>query len=496
MKLLSILIAQQWKQAVRSSIWQKNLAVNLIMGFFFFLLFLEAVVVAFVVGYNWHEIIETGDPLFEMHRVFAWYFAATMAMRFFFQKLPALEVRPYLHLPVSRQKLIAFLMAKGSVNLFALLSLIVLLPFAIFQVTYYHDSFMAFRWFLIMFALDITFNFVIIYLKKTLASGIKTVVAVLLLLLALAAGDFFGWYSWSELAATMLGLTLLPSAWPWLLLLLPVAAYILNARMLQNGFYLDELTSKSENESQVNTGDFAYFRKAGLAGSLMLLDIKLYLRNKRTKSILYLTPLFLGYGLFFYNNEDYTTDSGFMIFIGIFITSVMMINYLQYAFAYEGGFFDFLSSSGLEMKDYLQAKMQLASLVGLVSYVLTIPYVYYGYEILVIHTACLLFSIGVIAPAILYMATYNKKTMVLTKGSAFNYQGVGTMHFLVMLPVFIVPLMVFLPFKWMLGAEAGWLALAIAGLLALPFRKYFIQAAAGNLLKRKYIMAQGFREKN
>ncbi|MDV7395542.1 DUF5687 family protein, partial [Arthrospira platensis SPKY1] len=84
MKLLSILIAQQWKQAVRSSIWQKNLAVNLIMGFFFFLLFLEAVVVAFVVGYNWHEIVEKGDPLFEMHRVFAWYFAATLAMRFFF----------------------------------------------------------------------------------------------------------------------------------------------------------------------------------------------------------------------------------------------------------------------------------------------------------------------------------------------------------------------------------------------------------------------------
>jgi len=493
MGIIIHLIDHQWKQAKRSSVWQKNLAVNLIMGFFFFILFVEVVVLALILAHEWHELVD--NPMHSLHKLVAWYMAGMLAVRFFFQKMPALSVRPYQHLPIRKRSLIHFLLLKGWFNFYALLAVIIFIPFAVFQVEYYHGSAVALLWLLGILSLDAAGNYAVFYLKKMLITNLKTVSIIVLILALLASGDYLGWYSYSGFVAQLLDGAVAQPVLLLILLAIPVIFYQLNFRFLKTSLYLERLSSDKAH-TNLNGGRIGYLQKLGLLGELMSLDIKMYLRNKRTKSILWLTPLFLGYGLFFYPNSEYTSDSGFMIFIGMFITSVMMINYLQYAFSFEGSYFDLLSTNGLHMDDYLKAKLSLAYALGIASYVITVPYVYFGINILIIHTACILFSLGIIAPAILYMATYNKKTMVLTQGSAFNYQGLGASHFLIMIPVFIAPLMVYLPFKWLGYPEKGWIVLAGLGLAALPFRKFFIQLSLQNLQKRKYIMAEGFRERS
>ncbi|MBS4062702.1 MAG: hypothetical protein KG029_20070 [Bacteroidetes bacterium] len=488
-------LEHQWKQATRSAIWQKNLAVNLIMGFFFSILFLELVVISYLLGFKWHEIIETGDPIIELHRMFAWYFAGMFAVRFFMQKLPALEVRPYLHLPLKKSSLVHFLLFKGSINLFTLISIVFFIPFAVFQINYYHNASVAWMWFLAVFSIDLGLNYFVLYLKKQMVASLKIVSLILAIILILAAGDYFGWYSYSKIVGSALDALLLKPAFLAGVFLLPIAMYVLNYIFLRDALYLENLSKDSDGNLSA-TGQIGYLKKLGLIGELISMDIRLYLRNKRTKSWLYMTPIFLLYGLFFYPSGEYTNDSGFMIFIGIFVTSVMMINYLQYAFAYEGNFFDFIITSGIKMEDYLQAKMTLAYGIGIACYILTVPYIYFGTEIFLINTACFLFGIGLVAPSVLYFASYNKKTMVISKGGAFSYQGIGAMHFFILMPVFIVPLFIFLPFKWAGNPEMGWIALAATGLLALPFRKYFLQLTLKNLQQRKYIMAAGLREKS
>lgn len=493
--LIKYFLEHQWKQATRSAIWQKNLAVNLIMGFFFFILFLELVFISYLLGFKWHEIIEKGDPVVELHRLVAWYFAGMFSVRFFMQKLPALEVRPYLNLPMRKSSLVHFLLFKGSLNFFTLISIVFFIPFAFFQIEYYHDASVALLWFFAIISFDLGLNYFVLYLKKQMVASLKIVTLILGIIIILAAGDYFGWYSYSKIFGGILDNLIANPPFLAVLFFLPIVLYILNYRFLHNALYLENL-SKDSGGNLIDTGRIGYLKKLGLTGELISLDIRMYLRNKRTKSWLYMTPIFLLYGLFFYPSGNYTTDSGFMIFIGIFVTSVMMINYLQYTFAYEGNFFDFLITSGLKMEDYLRAKMMLAHAIGVACYVLTIPYLYFGTEIFLINTACFFFGIGLVAPSVLYFASYNKKTMVVNKGGAFSYQGIGAMHFLILLPVFIVPLFIFLPFKWAGNPEMGWVALAATGLLALPFRKYFFQLTLKNLQERKYIMAQGLREKS
>ena len=53
-------------------------------------------------------------------------------------------------------------------------------------------------------------------------------------------------------------------------------------------------------------------------------------------------PLFLLYGLMFYPKQEYLNQNGFLMFVGIFMTGGMMLNYANYAFGYESGYFDAL----------------------------------------------------------------------------------------------------------------------------------------------------------
>ncbi|KAF0129912.1 MAG: hypothetical protein FD155_2156 [Bacteroidetes bacterium] len=489
-------LSHQWKQAKRSSIWQRNLAVNLIMGFFIFILFAEVVILAIYVSDKWHEIITTGEPVSVYHQAVAWYFAGMFTMRFFMQKLPALEIRPYQQLPIKKRHLIHFVLVKGVFNFFSLISMVFFIPFAIFQISYFHGTSTAWIWLLGLLFLDQAINLLVIYVKKQMVTNLKIVVLFFAVLSALALAEYTEWYSFSSTIAGFLDYLLIH---PWMFALLPVLAlllYALNFEYLKQGMYLESFQPKSGREDKYLNNQFSVLDRIGLIGELIALELKLQLRNKRTRSMLMLAPLFLGYGFFFYPQEEYGPESGFMIFIGIFVTSILSINYLQYSFSSEGGHFDFFLTLGLRMKDYVSAKLQLSTFLIIASYIITIPYIYFGTTIFFTNTACFLFSLGIINPMILYFATYNKKAMVLTKGSAFNYQGISAMHFFIMIPVFILPIFIYLPFKWFGNPTMGLIVLGALGLFGLLLRPWFIKNIVGNLYERKYIMAEGFRDKS
>ncbi len=489
-------LSHQWKQAKRSSIWQRNLAVNLIMGFFIFILLAEVVILAFYLSNKWHEIITTGEPVSVYHQAVAWYFAGMFTMRFFMQKLPALEIRPYQQLPIKKRHLIHFVLVKGVFNFFSLISLVFFIPFAIFQISYYHGTSTAWIWLFGLLFLDQAINFLVIYVKKQMVTNLKIVAIFFAVLGTLALVEYLGWYSFSATIAGFLDYILIHT---WLFAVLPIIAillYALNYAYLKNGMYLESFQPKTSREDKYLSGQFSLLDRIGLIGELIAIELKLQLRNKRTRSMLMLAPLFLGYGLFFYPQEEYGSESGFMIFIGIFVTSILSINYLQYSFSSEGGHFDFLLTLGLRMKDYVSAKLQLSTVLIIASYVITIPYIYFGKTVFFTNTACFLFSMGIINPMILFFATYNKKAMVLTKGSAFNYQGISAMHFYIMIPVFILPIFIYLPFKWFGNPTMGLIVLGALGLFGLLLRPWFIKNIVDNLYERKYIMAEGFRDKS
>ena len=170
------------------------------------------------------------------------------------------------------------------------------------------------------------------------------------------------------------------------------------------------------------------------------------------------------------------------------------MNYLNYAFGYESGYFDMILTREIDMKKYLRAKLIIAWLTCCVLYVLTIPYIFFGFDIFLANTVTFIFNIGVTAYVMLYFATLNKKRIDLTRGAAFNYQGVGLSNWLSILPVLLFPPLIYLPFGAFVGRHAGFAFIAVMGIIGILLYRYLFAAIYKKLSERKYIMADGFRQ--
>lgn len=92
------------------------------------------------------------------------------------------------------------------------------------------------------------------------------------------------------------------------------------------------------------------------------------------------------------------------------------------------------------------------------------------------------------------MATYNKKRMDLSKGSSFNYQGVGMMNWLILIPAFILPLLIYAPFGILGYRYTGLAAIGVLGIIGMLTRRFWVKMIEKGFYTRKYVMAEGFRE--
>jgi len=228
---------------------------------------------------------------------------------------------------------------------------------------------------------------------------------------------------------------------------------------------------------------------------LMLKEVRLLFRNKRSKTLLFLIPFFLLYGLFFYPQEVYMKMSGMLVFVGVFVTGGFLIAYGQYMLAWESTHFDFILSSNTKWEDFFRAKYYLIVIPTVTLYFLTIPYIYFGREIFWLNLAALIYNIGVNANLLLYTSSFNKKRMELAKGAMMNYQGVGLNNFIMALPLLVGPILIYLPFKFFFGYEIGVIALAVLGIIGFSLHRIIIRNAVKLFESKRYEIAEGYRKK-
>lgn len=489
-------IVHSWKSALRSGVWQKNLFTNIFIGFFALLMIGYMLILGIFIDKILEEMVPDRNPLNVFSSVLFYYYLTDLILRYLFQSLSTLAVEPYLHLPVKRTSLVHYVCGKSAFHFFNFVPLLVIIPFVVKVVEPAYGSGIAATYALSLILLTFTNNFLATYLKRQLTGQAWIAGVAGGIVLSLMSLDYFNLISLtviSEMAFMQL------ISYP-LLLIIPfvslVFVYNLNVRYLRSNAYLEELAeSKGKNKTE-SLSDIRYLSKLGLTGSIIGLEMKLWLRNKRTKSILYMLPIFVLYGLFFYPNPGYKNQWGMFIFVGIFMSGGMMLNYLNYAFAYESTHFDYLLTRRIDLKQYLRVKLIIALLISTFCFILTIPYLFFSIDILYINIATFLFNIGCISFLLLFMATYNKKRMDLSKGAAFNYQGIGAANWLATLPAFLLPVILYLVFSFLISKYAALVIIGMVGITGLLFTTVFIKVIQQQLIERKYIMAENFRKES
>jgi Family of unknown function (DUF5687) len=487
-------IIHQWKSTQRSTIRQKSLILNIVIGFFMFLMMLYLLAIGLFINKILQEVYPEGDHVFIFNGYLIYYFVVALFMRFMMQSLPRINIESYLHLPIKKKLIVHYVVNRTTIAIFNFLPLLVFIPVAVNIYGANLGAAEAWTWLIAMILLVFTNSFFSTYLKRQLGSQPKVVGLTGVLIIFVMLMDYFGIFSISTVSSMAFGYLLLHKYLLLVPVLMLIGSYRLHYNFLKKRLYPEEI-GKAKSRKIDTISELRYLKSMGITGDLIALDMRLFWRNKRTRTILYFLPLFLLYGLFFYPNPVYKDMSGFLIFVGIFMTGGMMLNYANYAFAYESSYFDALATKNINMKQYVRVKYFVAIAISAICFVLTIPYVFMGTKYLFINSMTFLYNIGVLSVLLLYMATYNKQRMDLSRGQAFNYQGISGMNWLAMLPAFLMPVLIYWPFSYFDMPNTGLMFIGVLGLLGLVFNKFFVGLIVKNFYNRKYKMAEGFRQK-
>ncbi|HNV27499.1 MAG TPA: DUF5687 family protein, partial [Cyclobacteriaceae bacterium] len=310
----------------------------------------------------------------------------------------------------------------------------------------------------------------------------------------LAASDYYGWFSLSELSAPLFASAVHSVYFLGGVLLLLALLYFFNFQFFLKSMYPDELFVHKTTTWGKNQ-DWAFLQSFGSIGEWINLELKLILRNKRPRTILFLSAFFLLYGLIFYTRDEYTEKMpGFLLFVGIFITGIFMINYGQMLFSWQGGHFDFTLTRPISLRQFIESKYWMLSTVTVFCFLLSIPYVYFGWRIIFVHAATTLFNLGINIFVILNMAMWEPKKIDLKKGGSFNYEGVGAAQWVMSIPILLGPYLFYLPFSFSGYPELGIFAVGAAGLLGIALRPYLLKLTTQRFEARRYSIAAGFRK--
>jgi len=279
-----------------------------------------------------------------------------------------------------------------------------------------------------------------------------------------------------------------------LLFFLPVLiaflSYGLAYWLLKKNSYLEEKRTANRRISS----DLSFLSKYGETGSLMRIELKMIFRNKRPKSMIFLTILFMFYGFIFYN-PDLKDHGIYFLFAGVFLTSVSSMFHGQFIFQWESSFFDAYIANKVTTVNYIKSKYWLFAVLNLITYLVSLLYGFLDFKIVFINTALFIFNTGISSIILLFFGTWYRSRMDLDKSPFMNYQGTGVMQYLLMLPLFGIPVLTYLLFGIFGNPEYCYYFLALLGIFGIIFNEYLLRLIAGLFLRNKYRMAAGFRLK-
>ncbi|WP_457617003.1 DUF5687 family protein [Lutibacter sp.] len=482
----------EWKQFFRSSYWQKSIAINILMVFFALYFILVFVALGFGMYPMLKKMFPDSDPLIKVNNFVFYWLLADLLIRFFLQKLPVMNVKPLLVLPLKKKRILHYVLSKSAISFFNFLPLFAIIPFGAVLIFKGYASAAVLTWVFLMIIFTLTINFLNFIIEAKSADTELSFLPIILVASGLFAINYFEIASLS----TMLSNGIISITENPILILVPIGIliglYYLNYTILKPKLYIDG--SLKAKEQIASSSDLTWTRKFGDIAPFLQLDLKLLWRNKRPKSSIFILVIGLLYGLIFYPNPVYQNMTPMLIFVGIFITGIFMINFGQFIPAWDSGYYKLLMSQNIKYKQYLNSKFSLMFISAIVLFILSIPYVYFGWKILLIHFATAIYNIGVNTHVLLYGGSFNRKKIDLTQRAAFNYQGTGAVQWLIGFPLLIVPVLIFyVPYKF-ISFEAGIATLIIIGTIGIVLHKKLMNIITKRYLNSKHKMISAFEQ--
>ena len=333
-------------------------------------------------------------------------------LRFIFQTTPAMMVKPYILLPISRYTAIECFLASSHLSGWNFLWLAMFIPYSIIAIAG-GAGFIPTLFVLLLSLLMIMLNSQVYLFFRTLINRSVLWIIPALVLYALPFCPFLLPNGEKQMGKFFDVLQEGGSSW-WLLpviLALLACLFFIN-RHFQFKYVYEEISKKKEKELK-KVSSFSFLNKFGLVGEYLKIEMKSNLRNKtmRTRCIMSLC-LVIVFSLLIAYTPIY--DNPMMInFWCLYCFAIYSITSLIKIMGQEGNYIDLLMTQHESILSLLKAKFWFYCSVLVIPFIIMIPAVFTGKFTLLMLFAYMLLTGGFIHFIIFQLAVYNKQTLPL-----------------------------------------------------------------------------------
>lgn len=415
-------------------------------------------------------------------------------MRFPFQKTPTQEVKPYLLLPVRRNRLIDFLLIRSGLDGFNLIWLFFFVPFAIISITRFYGITGVATYCIGIWMLMVFNNYWFLLCRTLMSERVWWVILPVLAYGTIAAGMFIPdnspLFDWS----TDLGEGFIlghPSAFIGMFAAIAVLWFV-NREVMRKLIYNE--INKVEDVKVKHVSEYKFLDRYGEIGEYMRLELKMLLRNKICKTSLRTCFLIVaGFTCVLSFTEAYD-GRGMKNFIMIYNFLIFGLLFLSSLMSYEGNYIDGLMSRKESIYTLLRAKYTLYSIAILIPLLLMIPAMATGKLSVLSCIAWAVFVAGGVYFCLFQLAVYNNKTTDLnTKMTSRRNMGSGLQN-LISGATFGVPFLLNFILTSLFGPDTtAWILIAIGTGFILTSRLW-LRNVYQRFMKRRYKNMEGFRD--
>jgi hypothetical protein len=481
----------EWKAFSRSASFSKNLVIKILMVFaaiYFSLLFIGAGVLAY------YGLVEHyPDPMVIINKYLIYYFVFDLIMRLLLQKIPVMNIRPLLTLPIKSSTIVNFSLGKTYLSFFNFIHAFLFLPFSVVLLMNGYDVLSVLLWLFSITALLYINNFLNIILNNK----DKLFAVFLAILLIFGASQYYGVFDVTEYTQHFFN-GLFHTRW---LFLFPAAVlallYFTTFNYFSKNLYLDAgLASKHD---VARTENLTWLNQFGILGTFLKNDIKLIKRNKRSRTTITLSVLFLFYGLLFFSGgiESYNNPAMFM-FAGVFVSGGFLITFGQFVPSWDSAYYPLMMTQNISYRNYLSSKWWLMVIGTGLATILATFYLYFGIDIYLIIVVGAIYNIGVNSHFVLLGGAYTKTPIDLAsgKGAFGDKKAFNAKTMLFSLPQLLVPMGLYTLGYYTISQNAGLLFVALAGILGFAFKSMVFTWIEKIYKAEKYAALESYKQKS
>ncbi|MDN6281238.1 MAG: DUF5687 family protein [Psychroflexus sp.] len=481
----------EWKQFSRSSYFQKGLAIKILLGLGALYFMAMALFVGVGVLYGLEKAFPGQDAFQVLNNYLIYYVLGDLALRYFLQQLPVMNIKPLLMLPIKRSVVIRYLLLKTNLSFFNFLPILFFVPIAGVLLYKSYDVLGTLTWLVSFICIGFSINYANFLINKT-KLYFFVILGIVALLLTLNHFEIIDIASYFGAAFYAIYTDLY-----WVIIPIVVLVFLfkVNYRFIRQHFYTDGAIV--EKSSDIKTYNLSFLDRFGSLSLFLKNDVRLILRNARPKQVMLTSFFFLFYGLIFYTQDMYTDMPAILAFASMFVTGGFLLTFGQLVPSWDSEYYKLMMSQNIPYRQYLESKLYLMISATVISLILSTPYLFFGWDIYAMILAGASFNIGLNSFITLYGGALNRVPVELNqKAKAFsNTNGFSPTQLLISLPKILGPMLIFyIPYKF-ISFDAGLIALGLSGVVGLLLKNVFLNKIEKIYQKGKYKTIAAFDEK-